>query len=89
MCSISDKSFDKFTKIPGLEMKKHHVTLPLMTEECMMQGSSGNMKTKKGKLCLKVRQVDKSNNMHTLWPVKHCKKAGVNMLSLISNFQKK
>ena len=48
-----------------------------------VQGSSGNMKgTKEGKLHIKVRQVDGSTILHTLWPVKYCEGAIANLFSL-------
>ena len=48
-----------------------------------MQGSSGIMPaTKKCKLQVKVCQVNGTERIHTLWPVKFCPKAGANLLSL-------
>ena len=48
-----------------------------------IQGSFGIMPaTKKGKLQVKVCQVDGTEWVHTLWPVKFCPKAGANLLSL-------
>ena len=63
----------------------------MMTSECMtsfeinepVQGSSGSMgSTKKLKLQMKLRQVDVSEIMHTLWPFSYWKKAVVNLFSL-------
>ena len=49
-----------------------------------IQGSSFNMKAaQKGKLHVKVRQVDGSEILHTLCPVKYCKQAGTNLSCLI------
>ena len=46
-------------------------------------GSLGSISaTKQGKSHAKVRQVDGSNKLHTLWPVKYCAKAGVSNFSL-------
>ena len=39
------------------------------------------MKTKKGKLCVKVRQVDGIKIIHT-WPVKYGEWAGLNLFPL-------
>ena len=44
-----------------------------------MQVNSDSMKTtNKGELCIISRQVNGSEILHTLWPVKYCKKAGAN-----------
>ena len=48
-----------------------------------IQGSSGIMSAmKKGKLHVKVHQVDGTEWMHTLWPVKFCPKTGMVQFSL-------
>ena len=48
-----------------------------------LQCSSGSMSdTKKGQLYMKVKQVDGSEKMHMLWPVRYCAKAGVNCIFL-------
>ena len=48
-----------------------------------IQGSSNIMPaTKKGKLWVKICQVDGTEQTHTLWPVKFCPKAGANLFSL-------
>ena len=48
------------------------------------QGSSGIMPAmKKGKLCVNVHQVDGSDQVHTLWPMRFCPKAGANLFSLM------
>ena len=45
-----------------------------------IQGSSGTMPaTKKGKLQVKVQQVDGPEQVHTLWSVKFCPKVGANL----------
>ena len=38
--------------------------------------------TKKGKLNLKLKQIDGSEVEHTLWSAKYCKKSRVNLFSL-------
>ena len=38
--------------------------------------------TKKGKLQVKVQQVNRAEQVHTLWPVKLCPNAGANLFSL-------
>ena len=49
-----------------------------------IQVSSGIMPaTKKGKLGVKVRQVNGSEQVHTLQPVKFCPKVGANLFSLM------
>ena len=48
-----------------------------------IQGSSGSMPAiKKGKLFINVQQVDDTEWVHTLWPVKFFHKVGVNLFSL-------
>ena len=48
-----------------------------------VQGSSGNMfATKKGKLHVKLHQVNGSKRLHALEPMKFCTKAGVNLYLL-------
>ena len=49
-----------------------------------IQGSSSILPaTKKGKLWVKVRQVNGTEHVHTIWPVKFCPKAGVNLFYLL------
>ena len=49
----------------------------------LIQGNSGNMSVmKKGKLCVNVQQVDGTEWVHTIWPVKICPKADENLFSL-------
>ena len=53
----------------------------------LVQGSVGNMSaTKKGKLHMKVCQVDGSEWVYIVWPVKYCVKEGANLYSLTCNF---
>ena len=48
-----------------------------------IQGSPGIMPAmKKGKLQVKVHQVNGTEWAHTLWPMKFCPKAGVNLFLL-------
>ena len=48
-----------------------------------MQGRYGSMLvTKKGKLHINIHQVDNTEWVHTLWPMKFCPKAGVSLFSL-------
>ena len=52
-----------------------------------IQGSSGIVPTtKKGKLQVKVWQVNGEEQVHTLWPVKFCPSAGANLFSLTCKF---
>ena len=54
----------------------------------LIQGSSRNMPTtKKGMLHVNIQQVDGTEWVHTLWPVKFCPKAGANLFSLMSKLQ--
>ena len=49
----------------------------------LVQGSLDNMSiTMKGKLHVKVHQVDVTELVHILWPIKYCTKAGANLYSL-------
>ena len=49
----------------------------------LIQGSSGIMPaTKKGKLQVTVHQVNREEQVHTLWPAKFCPFAGANLFSL-------
>ena len=49
----------------------------------LIQGSSMLMSaTKKGKLCINVWQVDRTEWVHILWTMKFCPKAGANLFSL-------
>ena len=55
----------------------------------LIQGSSSIMPiTKKGKLQVKVHQVNGTEHIHTLWPVKFCPKAGANLFSLMCELSK-
>ena len=48
------------------------------------QGSSSIMPaTKKGKLHVNVCQVNGTEQVHTLWPMKFCPKAGANLFSVM------
>ena len=50
-----------------------------------VQGSSGEMKaTKNGRLHVNVRQIDGSEILHTLWPVKYFERESANYFSLNS-----
>ena len=49
----------------------------------LIQTSSRTMPaTKKGKLCIKVWQVDGTKRVHTLWPLKVCPMASANLFFL-------
>ena len=49
----------------------------------LVQGNAGNIPiTNKGKLCISVCQVDGTKQVHILWPMKYCAKAGANLYSL-------
>ena len=84
MCTIHGESFFNFTKgalwhNTNDDAGMYDIT---MIDE-PVKGKSRRIKvTKKGKLCLNVRQVDGSEIGYTLWPVKYCKKAWANLFSL-------
>ena len=47
----------------------------------LVQGNSDYVSTtKKGKIDLKVNQVDGSEPVHILWPMKYCARAGANSI---------
>ena len=92
MCTIDGESFFTFVKntwigdscafcyIINDDTKMYYIT---EIDEPVLN-SSGTMDViKEGKLCLKARQVKRSEIEHTLWPVKYCKKVGANLFSLI------
>ena len=55
-----------------------------------IQGSSRNMPAmKKGKLCINILQVNGTEWVHTLWPMKFCPKAVANLLSLMCELSQK
>ena len=50
----------------------------------LLHGSSRIMPaTEEGKLCVNIQQVDGTEQVHNLWSVKFCPKAGVNLFSLL------
>ena len=54
-----------------------------------IQGSSGIMPgMKKGKLCVKLCQVNVTKQVQILWPLKFCPKAGVNLFFLTYKISK-
>ena len=91
MCTINGDMFCSFTKITwiGDSGASCHVTnndtgmYDIIDINELTQASSGIMPTtKKSKLCVKVQQVDENEQIHTLWPMKCCSKAGANLFSL-------
>ena len=50
----------------------------------LIQGSLGSMPAiKKGKLYINIQQVDGTEQVHPLWSIKFCPKAGVNLFFLM------
>ena len=95
MCMIDEETFFTFMKnmwIAHLCTSCHvtyddsglyHITNILK----LVQVNSGSiLVTKKGGICMKLKQVHGSTMMHVLWPVKYCIKAYVNLFFLICKF---
>ena len=91
MCTIDGTSFHLFTKHTwiGDSDASCHITndekgmFDVIKIQESIQGSSGTMPaTKKGKLRVTVRQVNRLEQVHTLWPVKFSPLAGANLFSL-------
>ena len=91
MCTIDDDTFFSFTKNTwiGDSGVSCHITnnntglYDITNIDESIQGSSGIMPaTKMGKLQVKVLQVNGTEWIHTIWPVKFCPKAGANLFSL-------
>ena len=91
MCTIDGTSFHLFTKNTWIGdsgascyiTNDEHGMYDITEIDELIQGSSGIMPTtKKGKLCMTVRQVNRQEQVHTLWPVKFCPSAGANIFLL-------
>ena len=91
ICTIDGDTFFSFMKNTwiGDSGASCHITnndtglYDVMDINESIQGSSGIMPaTKKGKLQVKVRQVNGTEQVHTLWPAKFCPNAGANLFSL-------
>ena len=92
MCTIDGDTFYSFTRNSwiGDSGASCHITnddtgmYDITDIDESIQGCSGIMlTTKKGKLCFIVHQVDGTEWVHMLWPVKFCPKAGANLFSLM------
>ena len=79
LCTIDSDTFYLFMKNTDSGFSCHII----MDINELIQGSSRNMSAmKKGKLHVKVLQVDGPEWAHTLWPVKFCLRASMNLFSL-------
>ena len=95
MCSINGNMLYSFTKNTwiGDSGASCHITdndtsmYDIIYIDELIHGSSSIMPAmKKGKLHVNVHQVDGTEQVHTLWPVKFCFKAGANLFSLTCEF---
>ena len=91
MCTIDGNTFSLFTKntLIGDLGASCHITnnntglYDIIGIDKLIQGSLGIMPDmKKGELQVIVHQVNRDEKVHTLWPVKFCPMAGVNLFSL-------
>ena len=91
MCTIDGKTFFMFTKNTwiGDLGSSCHITndntghYDIIDIDELIQASSSLMPAmKKGKLQVIVCQVSAEEQVHTLWPVKFCPTAGVNLFSV-------
>ena len=86
MCTIGGDALYSFMRNTwiGDSSASCHITNDNTT--CMMSPTSMSCfkesLMKKGKLHVKVCQVNRTQLVHTLWPMKFCPKAGANMFSL-------
>ena len=91
LCTMGRETFQMFTKNTwiGDSLISCHITnndthlfnITVINES--VQGSLGSMPAiRKRKFCIKVHQVDDTEWVHTLWPMKFCPKAGANLFSL-------
>ena len=90
LCTINGDMFYLFTKNTWIEdyvaschiMNNDIGLFDIINIDKLIQGSSGNMPvTKKGKLCVNVRQVDGTEGVHTLLPMNFFPKVGTNLFS--------
>ena len=91
MCTINGNKFFLFTKNTRIRDlgTSCHITnddtglYNIININESIQGSSGIMPAMtKGKLQVIVHQVNRTEQSHTLWPVKFCPMAGANLFSL-------
>ena len=91
LCTINGETFYSFTKNiwvgdsgTSFHISNNDTGLFDVTEvNKFVEGSLGNMPaTKKGMLHRKVCQVDGTEGVHILWPVKYCPKAGAKLYYL-------
>ena len=90
LCTIDGDTFYLFTKSTwiGDSGALYHITnnvtglFDITDIDELIQGSSRNMPAmKKGKLWVKLQQVNGTEQVHTLWPLTFCCKAGANLFS--------
>ena len=91
MCYIDGKTFGSFIKNTWIgdsgascNIRNDDTGLYEITkiEESIQSSSCNMLTTKKGKLCIDIHQVDDTEWVCTLWPVKFCPKAAANFFSL-------
>ena len=94
LCTMNGDTFYSFTKNAGSgdSGALHQITndntclFDIININKLIEGSSRNMPaTQKGKLCINIQQVDGTEWVHTIWPVKFCPRAGANLFSLHVN----
>ena len=92
MCTIDGDSFCSFTINTWIRDSgaSCHITndnigiYDIIIFDELIQGSSSIMSAMKmGKLHVNVCQVNRTEWVHTPWPVKFCPKAGANLFSLM------
>ena len=91
MCTMDGDTFFLFTKNTWIGdsgascqiMNNNTNPFDIINIIKLIQGSSRNMPAaKKGKHHVNIQQVEGTEWVHTLWPMKFCPKAGVNLFSL-------
>ena len=92
MCAINGDMFYSFTKNTwiGDSGTSCHITnydtdmYDIIDIDKSIQGSSNIMPAvKRGKLHVNVHEVDRTEQVHTLWPMKFCREVVVNLFSLM------
>ena len=90
MCAIDGRTLFLFTKntwIRDLGASCHitndNTNNVINIDESIQDSSSIMPATKKGKLPVKLHQVNRTEQVHTLWLMKFCPKADANLFSLM------
>ena len=91
MCTISGDTFFSFTKSMWIGdssslchiMNNDTSLFNVININKLIQGSSSIMPvTKEGKLHVNIWQVNRTEWVHTIWPIKFCPKGGANLFLL-------